>query len=121
MAMCSKMAAVPAGNLPHVSHDKDDRYMVTIQVPGRGLGLGSLSTIGADVQVGVWPDQQQAGQDAHQRFTTHLLAPPPLESLLLLILLVVVDVVGVLGTAVLLVAVLLVVHDDVAAVLLLSD
>ena len=95
--------------------------MVTIHVPGWGLGLEGLSTVGADVQVGVWPEQQQAGQDAHQRFTTHLLAPPPLESLLLLILLVVVDVVGVLGTAVLLVAVLLIVHVDVAAVLLLFD
>ena len=27
------------------------------------LGLGSLSTVGADVKVGVWPVQQQAGQD----------------------------------------------------------
>ena len=50
-----------------MSHDKDDRYMVTIQVPGRGLGLGSLSTVGAEVLVGVWPDQQQAGLDTQQR------------------------------------------------------
>ena len=45
--MCSKMAAVPAGDLPHVSQDKDDGYMVTIQVPGRRLGLDGLSTVGA--------------------------------------------------------------------------
>ena len=86
--------------------------MVTIQVPGWGIGLGGLSTVGADVQVGVWPEQQQAGQDAHQRFTTHLLAPPPLESLLLLVLLVVEA--GVLVTAVLHVAILLIVLVDVA-------
>ena len=42
--------------------------MVTIHVPGWGLGLEGLSTVGADVQVGVWPEQQQAGQDAHQRY-----------------------------------------------------
>ena len=62
MAICSKMAVVPEGDLPHVSQDKDDGYMVTIQVPGRRLGLDGLSTVGADVQVGVWPAQQQAGQ-----------------------------------------------------------
>ena len=50
-----------------MSHDKDDSYMVTIQVPGWGLGLGGLSTVGADVQVGVWPAQQQAGQGTPQR------------------------------------------------------
>ena len=50
-----------------MSQDKDDRYMVTIQVPGRGLGLVSLSTVGAEVLVGVWPDQQQAGLDTQQR------------------------------------------------------
>ena len=34
---------------------------------GRRLGLESLSTEGADALVGVWPDQQQAGQDTQQR------------------------------------------------------
>ena len=45
-----------------MSHDKDDRYMVTIQVPGRGLGLGGLSTVGADIQVG------EAGQNTCHRW-----------------------------------------------------
>ena len=61
--------------------------MVTIQVPGWGLGLGSLSTVGAEVLVGVWPDQQQAGLDTQQRFTSHLLAPLALEVLLFLLFL----------------------------------
>ena len=43
-----------------MSHDKDDRYMVTIQMPGQGLGLEGLSTAGAGVLVGVWPGQQHA-------------------------------------------------------------
>ena len=42
--------------------------MVTIRVLGWGLGLEGLSTVGADVQVGVWPAQQQAGQDTPQRY-----------------------------------------------------
>ena len=41
--------------------------MVTIDVPGWGLGLEGLSTVDADVQVGVWPAQQQAGQGTPQR------------------------------------------------------
>ena len=53
-----------------MSQGKDDGYMVTIHVPGWRLGLEGLSTEGADVQVGVWPEQQQAGQDAHQRTIT---------------------------------------------------
>ena len=52
-----------------MSQDKDNRYMVTIQVPGWELGLEGLSTVGADVQVGVWPAQQQAGQGTPQRVT----------------------------------------------------
>ena len=66
-----------------MSQGKDDGYMVTIHVPGWGLGLEGLSTVGADVQVGVWPAQQQAGQGTPQRFTSHLLAPLALEGLLL--------------------------------------
>ena len=50
--------------------------MVTIHVPGWGLGLEGLSTEGADVQVGVWPEQQQAGQDAHQRRNDTGILPP---------------------------------------------
>ena len=42
--------------------------MNTIHGTGWRLGLESLSTVGADVLVGVWPDQQQAGQDTQQRF-----------------------------------------------------
>ena len=42
------------------------RYMIGIHGTGWGLGLESLSTVGADVQVGVWPVQQQAGQDTPQ-------------------------------------------------------
>ena len=41
--------------------------MNTIHVGGRRLGLESLATEGAGVVVGVWPDQQQAGQDTQQR------------------------------------------------------
>ena len=41
--------------------------MIGIHGTGWGLGLESLSTVGADVQVGVWPVQQQAGQDTPQR------------------------------------------------------
>ena len=41
--------------------------MNTIHVGGRRLGLDGLSTEGAGVVVGVWPDQQQAGQDTQQR------------------------------------------------------
>ena len=44
------------------------RYMNTIRVGGRRLGLDSLATEGAGVLVGVWPDQQQAGQDTQQRW-----------------------------------------------------
>ena len=58
-------------------------YMNTIRVGGRRLGLESLATEGAGVVVGVWPDQQQAGQDTQQRFTSPLLAPLALEGLLL--------------------------------------
>ena len=50
---------------------------------GRRLCLESLSTEGTDVLVGVWPDQQQAGQYTQQRFTSPLLAPLALEGLLL--------------------------------------
>ena len=57
--------------------------MNTIHVGGRRLGLDGLSTEGAGVVVGVWPGQQQAGQDTQQRFTSHLLAPLALEGLLL--------------------------------------
>ena len=46
--------------------------MVTIHVPGWGLGLEGLSTVGADVQVGVWPAQQQAGQGTPQRMVVVL-------------------------------------------------
>ena len=60
-----------------MSQGKDDGYMVTIHVPGWGLGLEGLSTVGADVQVGVWPEQQQAGQDAHQRCITSADLQPP--------------------------------------------
>ena len=42
-------------------------YMIGLHVGGRRLGLDGLSTGGADVLVGVWPDQQQAGQDTQQR------------------------------------------------------
>ena len=42
-------------------------YMNTIRVGGRRLGLESLATEGAGVVVGVWPDQQQSGQDTQQR------------------------------------------------------
>ena len=41
--------------------------MNTIRVGGWRLGLDSLATEGAGVLVGVWPDQQQAGQDTQQR------------------------------------------------------
>ena len=50
--------------------------MVTRHMPGRGLGLGSRSTEGAGVLVavwvGVWPDQQQAGQNTQQRYHKYL-------------------------------------------------
>ena len=42
-------------------------YMIGFHVGGWRLGLDGLSTEGADVLVGVWPDQQQAGQDTQQR------------------------------------------------------
>ena len=51
-----------------MSQDKDDEYMVTIRMLGWGHGLEGLSTVGADVQVGVWPAQQQAGQGTPQRW-----------------------------------------------------
>ena len=47
--------------------------MVTIQMPGRGLGLGSLSTVVAGAEVGVWPAQQQAGQGTPQRCNLDLI------------------------------------------------
>ena len=47
------------------------RYMNTLHGTGRRLGLESLATEGAGVVVGVWPDQQQAGQDTQQRIINH--------------------------------------------------
>ena len=49
------------------------QYMLAIHRTGWGLSLESLSTVGAEVQVGVRPAQQQAGQDTPQRLVLKVL------------------------------------------------